>query len=29
MSHPDCAVLMVSWDLTLWADGYADNTVKA
>jgi integrase len=29
MSHPDFAVLTVSWELALRADGYADNTVKA
>jgi hypothetical protein len=28
-SHPDFAVLTVSWELALRADGYADNTVKA
>jgi hypothetical protein len=27
MSHPDFAVLIVSWELALRADGYADNTV--
>jgi Phage integrase, N-terminal SAM-like domain len=29
MSHPDFAVLTVSWELAPRADGYADNTVKA
>ena len=29
MSHPDFAVLTVSWELALRADGYADNTVRA
>ena len=29
MSHPDFAVLTVSWELALRADGYAANTVKA
>jgi site-specific recombinase XerD len=29
MSHPDFAVLIVSWELALRADGYADGTVKA
>jgi Phage integrase, N-terminal SAM-like domain len=29
MIHPDFAVLTVSWELALRADGYADNTVKA
>jgi site-specific recombinase XerD len=29
MSHPDFAVLSVSWELALRADGYADGTVKA
>ena len=29
MNHPDFAVLTVSWELALRADGYADNTVKA
>ena len=29
MSHPDFAVLTVSWELALRADGYAVNTVKA
>jgi integrase/recombinase XerC len=29
MSHPDFAVLTVSWELALRADGYAGNTVKA
>ena len=29
MSHPDFAVLTVSWELALRPDGYADNTVKA
>ncbi len=29
MRHPDFAVLTVSWELALRADGYADNTVKA
>jgi site-specific recombinase XerD len=29
MSYPDFAVLTVSWELALRADGYADNTVKA
>jgi site-specific recombinase XerD len=29
MSHPDFAVLTVSWELALRDDGYADNTVKA
>jgi site-specific recombinase XerD len=29
MSHLDFAVLTVSWELALRADGYADNTVKA
>jgi site-specific recombinase XerD len=29
MSHPDFAVLTVSWELALRADGHADNTVKA
>jgi len=29
MCHPDFAVLTVSWELALRADGYADNTVKA
>jgi hypothetical protein len=29
MRHPDVAVLTVSWELALRADGYADNTVKA
>jgi site-specific recombinase XerD len=29
MSHPDFAVLIVSWELALRADGYADSTVKA
>ena len=29
MSHPDFAVLTVSWELALRADGYAENTVKA
>lgn len=29
MQHPDFAVLTVSWELALRADGYADNTVKA
>jgi len=29
MQHPDFAVLTVSWELALPADGYADNTVKA
>jgi site-specific recombinase XerD len=29
MHHPDFAVLTVSWELALRADGYADNTVRA
>lgn len=29
MSHPDFAVLTVSWELALRADGYANGTVKA
>jgi site-specific recombinase XerD len=29
MQHPDFAVLTVSWELALRADGYAVNTVKA
>jgi site-specific recombinase XerD len=29
MSHPDFAVLTVSWELALRADGYAGSTVKA
>ena len=29
MSHPDFAVLTVSWELALRADGFAANTVKA
>ena len=29
MQHPDFAVLTVSWELALRADGCADNTVKA
>jgi hypothetical protein len=29
MRHPDFAVLTVSWELALRADGYADNTVSA
>jgi hypothetical protein len=29
MNHPDFAVLTVSWELALRADGYADYTVKA
>jgi hypothetical protein len=29
MRHPDFAVLILSWELALRADGYADNTVKA
>jgi integrase/recombinase XerC len=29
MSHPDFAVLTVSWEVALRADGYAVNTVKA
>ena len=29
MQHPDFAVLTVSWELALRADGYAANTVKA
>jgi site-specific recombinase XerD len=29
MQHPDFAVLTVSWELALRADGYADGTVKA
>jgi site-specific recombinase XerD len=29
MRHPDFAVLTVSWELALRADGYADGTVKA
>jgi site-specific recombinase XerD len=29
MSHPDFDALTVSWELTLRADGYAANTVKA
>ena len=29
MSHPDFAVLTVSWELALRADGYAANTVRA
>jgi integrase/recombinase XerC len=29
MQHPGFAVLTVSWELALQADGYADNTVKA
>ncbi len=29
MQHSDFAVLTVSWELALRADGYADNTVKA
>jgi site-specific recombinase XerD len=29
MSHSDFAVLTVSWELALRADGYADGTVKA
>jgi hypothetical protein len=29
MCHPDFAVLTVSWELALRADGYADSTVKA
>jgi hypothetical protein len=29
MSHPDFAVLTVSWELAPQADGYADDTVKA
>ena len=29
MAHPDFDVLTVSWELTLRADGYATNTVKA
>jgi integrase-like protein len=29
MSHRDFAVLTVSWELALRADGYADRTVKA
>jgi hypothetical protein len=29
MRHPDFAVLTVSWELALRADGYADNTVRA
>jgi site-specific recombinase XerD len=29
MQHPDFAVVTVSWELALRADGYADNTVKA
>jgi hypothetical protein len=29
MSHPDFAVLTVSWELALRADGYAENTVRA
>src|SRR5215211_6580048 len=29
MQHPDFAVLTVSWELALRADGYADHTVKA
>ena len=29
MCHPEFAVLTVSWELALRADGYADNTVKA
>jgi len=28
-SHPDFAVLTVSWELALRADGYADSTVTA
>ena len=29
MQHPDFAVLTVSWELALRADGYAVDTVKA
>ena len=29
MQHPDFAVLTLSWELALRADGYAGNTVKA
>jgi hypothetical protein len=29
MAHPDFEALTVSWELTLRADGYAANTVKA
>lgn len=29
MSHPDFAVLTVSWELALQADSYADGTVNA
>jgi site-specific recombinase XerD len=29
MQHPDFAVLTVSWELALRADGYANNTVRA
>ena len=29
IQHPDFAVLTVSWELALRADGYAANTVKA
>src|SRR6266536_3910719 len=29
MTHPDFDVLTVSWDLTLRADGYANNTLLA
>ena len=29
MRHPDFAVFTVSWELALWVDGYAENTVRA
>jgi hypothetical protein len=29
MGHPDFAVLTVSWEPALRADGYAENTVGA
>jgi hypothetical protein len=29
LSHPDFAVLTVSWELALRVDGYAENTVRA
>ena len=29
MTHPDFAVLTVSWELALRADGYAASNVKA
>lgn len=29
MTHPDFAALTISWELSLRADGYSDNTVKS